>query len=142
MGFDQEWAQTRADAAERQPTSMRLNQTDPPGPPSGGTPDLATTPREKKAAAHTIETELQPDTRKAGAWADAATGKAISGLGGWATAGGLKKVQTTWDSQVKTLMGRLAAEKDALRSTNKTFTETDLGTSRRIGGATSKLDQY
>lgn len=142
MGFDQEWAQTRADGGERQPTSMRLNQTDPPGPPPGGLPDLATTPREKKAAAHTIETELQPDTRKAGAWADVATGKAISGFGGWATARGLKKVQTTWDRQVKTLVGRLAAEKDALRSTSKTFAETDLGTSRRINGLSSNLDQY
>ncbi|WP_405664377.1 hypothetical protein [Streptomyces sp. RK9] len=141
MGFDEQWGQAGAGEGEPRPTSMRLNQTDPPGPPPGGAPDLATTPREKKAAAHTIETELQPDTRKAGTWADAATDKAISGFGGWATASGLKKVQTTWDSQVKTLMGRLAAEKDALRSTNKTFTETDVGTSQRIR-ASSKLDQY
>ncbi|KUF17133.1 hypothetical protein [Streptomyces silvensis] len=142
MGCDQEGARTRADATERRPTSMRLDQTDPPGPPPGGAPDLATTPRDKRAAAHTIETELQPDTRKAGDRADAATDRAISGFGGWATADGLKKVRTTWDSQVKTLMRRLDAEKGALRSTNKTFTDTDLDTSRRIGGLRSRLDQY
>ncbi|MGR4883110.1 hypothetical protein ACIPUC_27395 [Streptomyces sp. LARHCF249] len=116
---------------------MRLNQVPPepglssPGPPApvgpGGPGDFASTPAEKKAAANTIETELEPDTKKATEHADDATGTAQKGFEGWDTASGLKKVADTWDQQVKTLMGRLAAEKSALRGASGLFARNDTG---------------
>jgi uncharacterized protein (DUF1501 family) len=122
---------------------MGLNRADD-GPASlpGGPPDLASAPAKKKAAANTIETELEPSTKKAGIRADAASGKAVAGFAGWATSAGLKTVQTTWDSQVKTLMARLAAEKGALRATTRIFAETDFDRRQRISGVRSNLDSY
>ncbi len=102
-------------------------------PPSGGlfTPggyqDFASTPTQKKAAADTIETELEPNTKKASEYADDATGSAQKGFEGWDTAAGLKKMADTWDQQVKTLMGRLAGEKNALRGASGLFTHNDTG---------------
>ncbi|MEU9146411.1 hypothetical protein [Streptomyces sp. NPDC048349] len=116
---------------------MRLNQvpSDPgptaPGPLApggpGGSADFASTPAEKKAAAGTIETELEPNTKKASEHADDATATAQKGFEGWDTASGLKKVADTWDQQVKTLMGRLAAEKNALRGASGLFARNDTG---------------
>ncbi|MEV7088259.1 hypothetical protein AB0O07_20620 [Streptomyces sp. NPDC093085] len=106
---------------------MRLNSADAGGAPWGDA-DVASTPGQKKAAANTIETELEPDTRKAGNWADDASGKAVTGFDGWDTAAGLKKVRETWESQVKTLMGRLSAEKGALRGAGGLFAQNDLAT--------------
>ncbi|MEV7618337.1 hypothetical protein [Streptomyces sp. NPDC089799] len=118
---------------------MRLN-SGPPGPyapgttpPSagmfspGGNQDFASTPAQKKAAAGTIETELEPNTKKASEHADDATGSARKGFEGWDTAAGLKKVADTWDQQVKTLLGRLAGEKSALRGASGLFTRNDTG---------------
>lgn len=119
MGFDEEWAALRAEAAERGSTGMRLNQLPADGPASGpsGTSKLVSTPAEKKAAADTISTELLTSTKKAGNHADEANAGAVGSLSGWVTAGALKKVQTTWDGQVKTLMGRLSKERDGLKGT-------------------------
>lgn len=122
-----------------QDAGLRLN-SGPPGPyapgftpPSaglfspGGSQDFASTPAEKKAAAGTIETELEPNTKKASEHADDATGSAQKGFEGWDTAAGLKKVADTWDQQVKTLMGRLAGEKSALRGASGLFVRNDTG---------------
>ncbi|MFE2146162.1 hypothetical protein ACFXA3_31295 [Streptomyces sp. NPDC059456] len=119
---------------------MRLNHvpTEPSGPtgptapmgpfaPGKGPADFASTPAEKKAAAGTIETELEPNTKKATEHADTETGAAQKGFDGWETAAGLKKVADTWDQQVKTLMGRLASEKTALRGATALFTGNDTG---------------
>ncbi|MFV2119342.1 hypothetical protein ACE14D_13200 [Streptomyces sp. Act-28] len=82
MGFDEEWARLRAEAAERRDTSMRLNQlpADQGGPGGGG--KLASTPAEKNAAANTIDTELLTRTQTAGRHADEATGRAAGAGGG------------------------------------------------------------
>lgn len=133
-----------------QDAGLRMNSGPPPGPYapgvtphgpyapgvtppaagpylSGGSQDFASTPAEKKAAAGTIETELEPNTKKASEHADEATGSAQKGFDGWDTAAGLKKVAETWDQQVKTLMGRLASEKSALRGASGLFTQNDTG---------------
>ncbi|MFI9582368.1 hypothetical protein ACIHCQ_11080 [Streptomyces sp. NPDC052236] len=145
MGFDQEWAGARADASERQAVAMRLNRADDgpgAGPGAAGPPDQASTPATKKAAANTIETELEPNTGKAATWADVATDTAITGFAGWATAVGLKTVQTTWDSQVKTLTGRLTAEKGALRATATTVSNFELDRKQRFSGLQSGIGRY
>ncbi|GLF95435.1 hypothetical protein [Streptomyces yaizuensis] len=149
MAFEQHWAGTGAGALDREAgadaaaaTSTRLNGV-PDGPgPGGGAPDLVSTPAQKSAAARTIETELEPGTRKAGDVADAATGKAVSGFTGWATAAGLKTVQETWEKQVKTLNARLASEKGALRAASTTLTTTDMGQRGRINSVRSNFDTY
>ena len=106
----------------------------PPTPsgPGGQTPDFASTPAQKKATAGTIENELEPNTQKAAKHADEATGSAQKGFGGWETAGGLKTVADRWDQQVKVLMGRLAAEKNALRGASALFAGNDIGVGNQL----------
>ncbi|MFE2847139.1 hypothetical protein ACFXKS_27025 [Streptomyces scopuliridis] len=143
MAFAQGSAPSQGGSA----ASMQLNRVPdedrPPAPlPGGSTPNLASTPAQKSAAANTIETELQPNTKKAGDWADASMTSAISAFSGWATATGLKTVQTTWESQVKTLVGRLNMEKGALRATVTIFTQTDVDRRGTISGIPSNFDKY
>ncbi|GAA4916627.1 hypothetical protein GCM10023237_41250 [Streptomyces coeruleoprunus] len=134
----------RAEGAGLRETSMRLNQlpADQGGSGGGSTPNLASSPAQKKAAANTIETELVPDTKKATDFADEATKSAVGAFKGWKTAGGLKTVQETWDKQVKTLLGRLDREKGALRATVTTLSGVDLERKQRIGSVKSNIDAY
>lgn len=141
MGFDEETAGLRSTGAAapepaHEPAAMRLNQLDDGtggrGIVGGGAPDLRTAPEKKRAAANTIETELEPDTGKAAKWADEATTTAISTFGGWSVAAGLKTVDTTWNNQVKALLARLAHEKGALRGTVTTLTGQDVGVRTQI----------
>ncbi|MFD9599325.1 hypothetical protein [Streptomyces sp. NPDC059970] len=136
MGFDEEWAELRAEAAERRSTAMRLNRLpeDGPGPSPGGTSKLVSTPSEKNAAAGTIQNELLTSTRNAGEHADEANGSAVRAFNGWVTATALKEVQSTWDGQVKTLMGRLRKERDGLRDTVTTLAGVDVDRRDRING--------
>ncbi|MFJ7587481.1 hypothetical protein ACIQZO_08780 [Streptomyces sp. NPDC097617] len=126
--FDSEWGALRARAADQQ-VDMRLNGTGGPAGPlaPGGSGTFGSTPAEKTAAANTIETELQPDTKTATEHADEATNTAVKGFDGWDTAPGLKKVADTWDKQVKVLMGRLGSEKIALRGASGLFVRNDSG---------------
>ncbi|MFE2128142.1 hypothetical protein [Streptomyces amritsarensis] len=103
--------------------------TPPPAGPylAGGSPDFASSPAEKNAAAGTIQNELEPGTKRAAGHADEATGSAQKGFEGWETAAGLKKVAETWEQQVTTLMGRLAGEKTSLRGASGYITGNDLG---------------
>ncbi|MFD3331080.1 hypothetical protein ACFWV1_00225 [Streptomyces sp. NPDC058700] len=146
MGFDEDWAAMRSGAPEQAPADTRLNQVAPGGGggPAGGTPHLATAPARKKAAANTIEAELEPNTGKAATWADAATTAAVGGFEGWATAAGLKTVDSTWNNQVKSLLARLAAEKTALRDTAVSFGQREADNRARIAGVrpTSRIDRY
>lgn len=140
VDFDHEWGQPRAGAGEER-VATRLNGLEgPPGP--GGQGDFGSTPAEKRAAANTIETELEPDTKKAAEHADEATNTAAAGFDGWETAAGLKKVAETWDAQAKNLMGRLASEKNALRGASGLFVRNDtgLGDQFRPIGSRSKLN--
>ncbi|WP_203185981.1 hypothetical protein [Streptomyces pratensis] len=148
MGFDEEWAGLRAAAAERGSTGMQLNGLPEEGPAHGygpgGTSTLASTASEKNAAAGVIENELLTSTKKAGNHADESNGSAATAFSGWATATALKKVQTTWDGQVKTLLGRLGRERDGLRNTATTLRGVDIGRRDGIDGIRlpSAMDGY
>lgn len=128
VGFDQQWGRARVGAVDQQ-ADMRLNSADGgPGPMAPGGPgSFGSTPAEKRAAANTIETELEPDTKKATEYADEATTTAATGFTGWDTAAGLKKVADVWDQQAKNLMGRLSSEKSALRGASSLFVRNDIG---------------
>ncbi|MFD4023892.1 hypothetical protein ACFWRV_10285 [Streptomyces sp. NPDC058576] len=102
--------------------------------------DFASTPAQKKAAAGTIEKELEPNTKKTAERADTATESARKGFDGWETAAALKTVAGTWDRQVKSLMGRLAAEKNGLRGASGYFESNDIGVGNQLL-AQSKLDR-
>ncbi|MFF2203877.1 hypothetical protein [Streptomyces sp. NPDC058145] len=143
-----EAGQTAGDATAR-PVGMRLNQlpADPggsSGPPPllGGQKDLASSPAEKKAAAKAIEDHIEPDTRKAGDWADTETDSAVSGLrDGWHTSGALKKAHGTWGEQVQNLLNMLASDKASLRSANTVLQNTDIQTGTNAGSV-SVLTSY
>ncbi|MEU3281924.1 hypothetical protein [Streptomyces antibioticus] len=136
----EEWEQLKSEAVEGQPTQMRLNQApadggggSPTGGLPGGQPNLASSPAQKQAAARAIEDHIEPDTSKAGQWADEQTNAAVKEFGakdgkGWVTAGAVKKAHTSWGEQVQNLMNRLSSEKAALRSANTVLQNTDLTT--------------
>ncbi|WP_405497158.1 hypothetical protein [Streptomyces sp. NBC_00096] len=137
--FAREWDRERAGVTD-QHVGTRLNGA-PAGPfAPGGPGDFASTPAEKQAAAGTIETELEPDTKKATEHADDATDTARKGFEGWETAAALKKVADTWDQQVKTLMGRLSGEKTALRGASGLFVRNDTGLGNQFLLSDSKLN--
>ncbi|WP_442802635.1 hypothetical protein [Streptomyces sp. CB01635] len=116
---------------------MRLNHLpEDARPAGGGQEDLASSPAEKKAAARAIEEHIQPDTGKAGDWADVDTGAAVKEFrDGWLTSGALKKAHKTWGEQVHNLLNRLSSEKAALRGANNTLQ----GTDGEVGARTRSL---
>ncbi|NJQ03603.1 hypothetical protein [Streptomyces zingiberis] len=136
------------------PTALRLNQTpgDPGGSPynppfPGGLPTFGSSPEQKRAAANAIEKDIEPDSRKAGDWAEEATESAVKAFEakdgeGWQTSGALKKAHTTWGTQVTTLMNRLKSEKEALRATNTVFQNNDLGVGQNLLRPPSAFDGY
>lgn len=132
MGFDEEWAASKAVAQE--PVSMRLNRADDGPLGQGGDQDLNSNSARKKTAANDIETDFEPGTKKAGDWSNETTGTAAKTFDGWATAAGLNKAQETWGHQVKALMGRLTGEKAALRGTNSLFIKNDQAVGDQMGG--------
>ncbi|MEV7126556.1 hypothetical protein [Streptomyces sp. NPDC093260] len=93
--------------------------------------DLVSTPAEKRAAAHAIAKDIEPGTRGAGRWADEETGAAVRSFGardgdGWLTSAALHRAHRTWTDQVRNLMDRLGAEKEALGSDRRVLTSADL----------------
>ncbi|MFE5626595.1 hypothetical protein ACFQ8S_31600 [Streptomyces virginiae] len=108
--------------------------------PLGGSQDFASSPAEKKAAATTIQNELQPATAKAAKHAAEPTGAAQKGFDGWETAAGLKKVAETWEQQVKTLIARLEAEKIALGEASGYIARNDIGLGNDFLTSKSKLN--
>ncbi|AYN43830.1 hypothetical protein D9753_23150 [Streptomyces dangxiongensis] len=129
---------------------MRLNQLPgdaggSPTPPGliGGQQKLASTPAQKQTAANAIEQHIQPDTRKAGDYADTETDTAVKAFhDGWHTSGALKKAHTAWGQQVTNLMNMLAADKAALRSANTTLQGTDLQVGSQTNNSVSALYGY
>ncbi|MEV0992016.1 hypothetical protein [Streptomyces sp. NPDC049949] len=138
--FTQEWGSERARVADQ--AAMRLNSAPAADGGGGGGGTFASTPAQKRSAANTIETELEPNTKKATEYADESTNTAVKGFDGWDAAAGLKKVADTWDQQVKVLMGRLGSEKGSLRGASGLFVQNDLGTGDgfRPLGSQSKLN--
>lgn len=111
-----------------------------------GTKGLASSPAQKRAAAKAVGDHIEPGTRKAGAWADDETGAAVKAFGardghGWQTSAALRKAHEAWGDQVKNLMDRLGAEKDALRGTNTVLTGADLTVGSTVRQV-SVLDRY
>ncbi|MGW5330141.1 hypothetical protein [Streptomyces sp. NPDC004014] len=107
---------------------------------------LASTPAEKRAAARALNDHIEPDTRKAGEWADDETAAAVKAFGardghGWLTATALRRAHAAWGGQVKNLTDRLGAEKDALTSTNVVLTNSDAAAGSALR-RTSALDLY
>ncbi|WP_411574530.1 hypothetical protein [Streptomyces fradiae] len=122
MGFDEEWAQLRSEAAARQTSGMRLNKLAPVGGGGGGgEADFGSDPKKKATAAGKLDGEVKTQTVKASDHADEATTGAVSEFSGWDTAAGLKTVQKTWETQVNTLTGRLSTEAANLRTTRSMF---------------------
>ncbi|MFG3350280.1 hypothetical protein ACGF1Z_35145 [Streptomyces sp. NPDC048018] len=123
MGFDEEWAQLRAEAAARQNPAMRLNQLAAPdgGGGGGGSADFGTDESKKRVASGKLGGEVKTQTETAAKKADEETTAAIGAFSGWDTAAGLKTVETTWDNQVKNLLSRLATESHNLAVTRKLF---------------------
>ncbi|MET9467683.1 hypothetical protein ABZY44_23340 [Streptomyces sp. NPDC006544] len=127
-------------------TGTRLNGVDgvPPGlvAPGGGGSLFGSSPAEKTAAANTVETELEPSTKKAADGAKELTNAAARTLDGWETASGLKKVSEMWGRQVQMLMGRLSGEKASLRAALGMFVQKDVqtGDGLRALGPKSKPD--
>ncbi|MEU0006501.1 hypothetical protein ABZ079_20060 [Streptomyces sp. NPDC006314] len=133
-----------------QAVGMRLNQypADPGGGGStgGGQPDLASSPAEKRAAANSIENNIEPGTKKAGDAADEQTDAVVKAFDakdghGWLTSAAVSKAHKTWGEQVQTLMTRLSSEKAALRGTNTVLSGTDLGVASGVR-TSSALDAY
>ncbi|MFJ9814020.1 hypothetical protein ACIRU3_01870 [Streptomyces sp. NPDC101151] len=60
---------------------------------------------------------------------------------GWLTSSALRKAHESWGDQVKNLMDRLGAEKEALRGTNVVLTSTDLAVGSTLRQM-SALDRY
>ncbi|MDX3116934.1 hypothetical protein [Streptomyces scabiei] len=143
-----EWEQLKAKSVGGQSAQMRLNQipADPGGGSPGVQPDLASSSAEKRAAARAIEDHIEPDTRKAGDWADTDTNVVVKAFAakdgeGWVTAGAVKQAHETWGEQVQTLMNRLSADKAALRGANTTLHGTDIATGTGMNSV-SAADRY
>ncbi|MFC7303217.1 hypothetical protein ACFQVC_03170 [Streptomyces monticola] len=131
MAWD-EWEQLKANASGSNSAQTRLNQVAPPSGDGGGPADLASTPAEKRTAANAIEQHLEPGTAKAGNTVEISTESAVSEFRGkdghgWDTSTALKKAHAAWEKQVKSLVGRLSAEKYALRETATRIQNTDIG---------------
>ncbi|MGW4275586.1 hypothetical protein ACWEGQ_25265 [Streptomyces seoulensis] len=107
-----------------------------------GPKDLASSPAEKRAAAHAIAKDIEPGTDRAGRWADEETRAAVRAFGardgdGWHTSSALRGAHRTWADQVRNLMNRLGSEKDALGADHRVLTSADLavGSALRESGA-------
>ncbi|MFD3939954.1 hypothetical protein ACFWSF_20825 [Streptomyces sp. NPDC058611] len=105
MSFDEEWSAARATATAS--VAMRLNQVAPD--PGGGGGDLEVNQDHIGAIgseAYKLHTRLQTD----GKHAATATTEAAGALTkeNFASGAALSKAQTTWESQVKTLVSACA----------------------------------
>lgn len=136
MAWD-EWEQIKAEAITRRTTQLQLNQLAPPGGGGGTAPDLASSPAKKQAAAKAIHEHLEPGVVRDGKHAVDSVNAAVKEFGardghGWDTSCALKRAHETWGKQVKTLLGRLASEKEALSRTGIDLRGNDLDIAGRI----------
>ncbi|WP_426362886.1 hypothetical protein [Streptomyces sp. E-08] len=137
MAWD-EWEQIKADTAAHQSASTRLNQLAPAAEGGGaGKPDMASSPAAKKAAAKAINDDLEPGITRDGKHAAETTSAAVKAFGakdghGWDTSGALKRAHETWEKQVKTLLGRLSSEKQALSATGISMQNNELDIAARL----------
>ncbi|MFH8934694.1 hypothetical protein [Streptomyces griseosporeus] len=146
MAWD-EWEQLKAQAAERQPTHMRLNQLDPgDGSPSSARPstygDLKVpnaSLTKISASAHDLYNQLWDKARIATAPSD----KAASNLSqqGFALGGGLQTIATRWEEQLKSLMDACAQISNHLQVSKKIHAGDDHYIERQMSSI-DVLDMY
>ncbi|MFD8026306.1 hypothetical protein ACFXJO_11055 [Streptomyces lavendulae] len=134
MSFDEEWAAARTTAAAN--VSTRLNQA--PGAPGQ---DLELNQDHIGAVgteAHTLHSRLQTD----GKHAAAATAEAAGALGkeGFASGAALTRLNSRWESQVKTLVAACAQISNGLNYSLSSHNKEEQQLHAEF--TTSKLDEY
>ncbi|SCF74136.1 hypothetical protein GA0115256_114968 [Streptomyces sp. DconLS] len=105
--------------------------------PGSGGPDLAHSPADKQGAANALHKDIEPGTTDAGRWADDETNAVVKAFDakdghGWLTSGAVSKAHKIWGEQVQGLVGRLAQDESAIRSSSSVLTGTDIGTGARV----------
>lgn len=134
MSFDEEWAAARTTAAAN--VSMRLNRA-----PGAGAQDLELNQDHIGAVgteAHTLHSRLQTD----GKHAAAATAEAAGALGkeGFASGAALTRLNSRWESQVKTLVAACAQISNGLNYSLSSHNKEEQQLYAEF--TTSKLDEY
>ncbi|WP_216589784.1 hypothetical protein [Streptomyces brasiliscabiei] len=121
MAWD-EWEQLKAEAAERQPAHMQLNQTDGGG--SSALPEKfgvlkanQTDLRKVGKVAHTLYNDLWDKARVAVPSSESAAGDLSKQ--GFALGAGLQHVSTRWEVQLKSLMDAVAHISNHMHVTTK-----------------------
>jgi hypothetical protein len=130
MSFEDEWARISADAAQRQPRQMQLNQL--PGSRGGGSGDLVVNQDDLGAVgneAYRLHARLQKKADIAAAGADkggaGSSEQAASELSGhhFAMGGELSRAVSLWGSQVKTVLQMCAHVSNHLDYSQKRHAE-------------------
>ncbi|MGO4461959.1 hypothetical protein AB4039_32395 [Streptomyces sp. M-16] len=134
MSFDEEWAAARTTAAAN--VSTRLNQA-----PGTGGQDLELNQDHIGAVgteAHTLHSRLQTD----GKHAATATAEAAGALGkeGFASGAALTRLNSRWESQVKTLVAACAQISNGLNYSLSSHNKEEQQLHAEF--TTSKLDEY
>ncbi|MFF1453450.1 hypothetical protein ACFVYF_35735 [Streptomyces sp. NPDC058274] len=152
----EEWEQLKAQAAERQPTRMRLNQLAPEGG-GGGTGDLVVHQDDLGAVGHEAnilygDLSKEADIAGAGAGKDGAgsTMQAAATLKshGFETGSALETTVEIWTSQVKSVLQACAHISNHLDFSQKLHTQDDAKIAAVVSGrdgsamSVSQLDEY
>jgi hypothetical protein len=147
MAWD-EWEQLKAQAAERQPTHMRLNQLDPGdgspgsagGPSSYGDLKVPNASLTKiSTSAHGLYNQLWDKARVATAPSD--TAASDLSRQGFALGGGLQTISTRWEEQLKSLMDACAQISNHLQVSKKIHAGDDHYIERQMSSI-DVLDKY
>lgn len=156
MAWD-EWEQLKAQAADRQPTHMRLNQATAQGPGPGGKPDLVARQDDLGAVGHdafVLHGDLVKKVDIAGAGLNSdhagSTHQAASALSraNFAMGDELMTTLTVWESHVKAVRQACAHISNHLDFSKKLHANDDAeiaaAITRRDGSAlpVSELDKY
>lgn len=134
MSFDEEWAAARTTAAAN--VSMRLNRA-----PAASGQDLELNQDHIGAVgteAHTLHSRLQTD----GKHAATATAEAAGALGkeGFASGAALTRLNSRWETQVKTLVAACAQISNGLNYSLSSHNKEEQQLYAEF--TTSKLDEY
>lgn len=93
-----------------------------PGEPTDGSgPDFTHSATDNVRAADGLANGIEPDTARAGGWADEATAALVTAFGakdghGWLTSSAISQAHNTWGEQVQGLVSRLTLDESALRT--------------------------
>lgn len=139
MSFDEEWSAARATASAN--VSMRLNQLAPEPGGGGGSGDLELNQDHIGAIgsdAYKLHSRLQTD----GKHAATATAEAAGALSkeGFASGAALLKANSTWESQVKTLVAACANVSNGLNYSVKSHAKDEQ--QLQADFTASAIDQY